>query len=205
MYDLTRNKNLIPFTDTVHTIWGKEVHTALEHRVLGPPHETEDDKFKAYYPFADKVASLPGEKFVERQFALTKNLTPTTFGAQDAWVRGIIDIGVVHGNKALVADWKTGKIRPDSDQLKLFAAFIFEHYKEVERVSTVYVWLAHNKVTKEKYTRADLPGIWQHFMGKANRLEQAYAKDKWIPKPSGLCGWCGAGQKNCEFWFKRKT
>jgi len=209
MYDLTRNKNLIPYTDTVHTIWGKDVHTAMEQRLLGPPllqpHPTDDkDKFAPYYPYADKIAALPGEKFVEKKFALTKNLTPTDFDAQDAWVRGIIDVGAVHGEKALAADWKTGNIRADSDQLKLFAAFLFEHYKQVNTVTTAYVWLAHSKITKEKYKRSDLPGIWQHFISKAERLEQAYERNKWIPKPSGLCGWCGAGQANCEFWFKRR-
>lgn len=204
-YDLTKNQNLIPYTESEATLWGSEVHEALENYLL----EDEPllgDKFLRYKPFADKIMSLPGERFIERKFALTKNLTPCDFEAQDAWVRGIIDVGVVNGAKAIVADWKTGKIRPDSDQLKLFAAFIFEHYKQVDTVSTAYVWLAHDKVTKERYTRAQLPDIWKHFLMKAERLEQAYERNKWIPKPSGLCaGWCGAGKEQCEFWSPRRV
>jgi len=201
-YELTKVKNLIPYTETEATIWGSEVHTALENYMLGEP---ISDKYLQFKPYADKIIALPGDKFYERKFALTKNLTPTNFGADDAWVRGIIDVGVVNGDRAIALDWKTGKVRPDSDQLKLFAAFIFEHYPDVETVSTRYVWLKFNEVTKETYARSDLPGIWSHFMAKALRLEQAYANNKWVPKPSGLCaGWCGAGRSNCEHWSPRR-
>lgn len=202
-YDLTKNKKVIVFTDTVHTIWGKEVHTALED-YLNDTSPLEGN-YAPYKPFADKILSMPGEKLVEWQFALKKDLTPTGFQEEDAWCRGIIDIGVVHEDQALVGDWKTGKVRPDSDQLKLFAAATMQHYPQVQTVKTVYVWLAHGKVTTETYRRSDLPGIWSHFFTKVARLEQSYVKDKWIPKPSGLCnGWCGAGRDHCEFWAPRR-
>lgn len=201
-YELTKVKNVIPYTETEATIWGSEVHEAIENYCIGVPLH---DKYLPFKPYADKVLAMPGEKFFERKFALTKNLTPTDFEADDAWVRGIIDVAVVDGNRAIALDWKTGKVRPDSDQLKLFAAFIFEHYPAVDTVSTRYVWLKFNQVTKETYARSDLPGIWAHFMAKARRLEQAYATNKWIPKPSGLCaGWCGAGRAHCIHWSPRR-
>ena len=123
------------------------------------------------------------------------------FADDSAWCRGIIDVKVLNGNRAFVADWKTGKVRVGSDQLKLFAAATLEHHPAINTVTTAYIWLGHNRISKETYRRSDLPAIWTHFMQKVARLENSYAKDRWIPKPSGLCnGWCGAGKAHCEFW-----
>ena len=197
-YYLTYVNKVIPYTETAATKYGSRVHEALElYGRDGKPVPEDCQKFTKY---VDKVLSLDGEPFFEKQFALTRNLEPCGFDDTKAWCRGIIDVGVIGSTKALVCDWKTGKIRPDSDQLKLFAGFTMQHYK-VDTVKTVYTWLVHGKTTAETYTRDDLPAIWEHFITKAKRLEQSYDKDKWIPRPSGLCrGWCGAGKAHCEFW-----
>jgi hypothetical protein len=133
-------------------------------------------------------------------------LTPTTWFGQDAWCRGIIDLGVDSGPKALLLDWKTGKVKHDSSQLKLFAALFMAAKPYVETVSTGFVWLAHDKMTRETITRPDLPAIWEDFIMRSQRLEMAYKNDRWPPKPSGLCnGWCGAGKENCEFWSPKRS
>jgi hypothetical protein len=117
----------------------------------------------------------------------------------------VIDVAVVGDKKALAADYKTGKIRPDSDQLKLFAGFLMQHH-EVDSVRTSYIWLKHHKTTAETYRRENLPDIWKHFMEKAERIERSYDKDRWVPKPSGLCnGWCGAGRDHCDFWAPKRA
>ena len=55
---------------------------------------------------------------------------------EDVWVRGVIDIGVIGSDTAYLLDWKTGKHRPDSDQLKLFAALAFAIYPWISNVVT---------------------------------------------------------------------
>lgn len=203
-YDLTYNTKVIPYTETEATIWGSRVHSALENYAKGTAEL--DEQFVSFRPYVDKILALPGDRFYERKFALTRNLDPCDFNDPKAWCRGVIDVGVVNGAKALVVDWKTGKVRHDSDQLKLFAAFIMHHFPEVQTVKTVYAWLKHNEVTKETYTRAQLPEIWQHFLQKVARLEKSYETGRWVPRPSGLCnGWCGATQSHCEFWSPRNN
>jgi len=202
-YYLTYVNKVIPFEETDATRWGTEVHLALEEYCRdGKP---LDEKFLPFKPWADKILSLPGEKFYEREFAVDAGLRPVAFDAPDAWCRGIIDVLVVDGEKALVCDWKTGKVKHDSDQLKLFAGFVMHTYPEVQQVKTVYAWVGHKKTTPETYTRGDLPAIWEHFVVKARKLAASYENDKWVPKPSGLCnGWCGAKQ-HCEFWKPKRS
>lgn len=203
-YDLQYNKQVIPYQETEATIYGSRVHKALEDyardRVPLP------DDCKPFQKYVDKLLSLDGERFFERQFALDRSLRPCAFDDANAWCRGVIDVGVVGGHRAIVADYKTGKKRPESDQLKLFAGFVFAHYPSVERVRTSYIWLKHGELTTETYTHDQVPEIWKHFMEKVRRLEDSYEKDKWVPKPSGLCnGWCGAGRENCEFWSPKRS
>lgn len=202
-YDLQYNKKVIPYQETEATLYGSRVHLALEE--YGRDGKPVPGDCKPFTKYVDKILKLDGTPFFERQFALTRNLEPCGFDDKDAWCRGIVDIGVVGAGRALAADYKTGKIRPDSDQLKLFAGFIMQH-EPVDKVRTSYLWLKHDSMTTESYNREDLPGIWQHFIAKANKLERSYEKDKWVPKPSGLCrGWCGAGRDHCEFWSPKRT
>ena len=202
-YYLTYVNPVIPYQETDATRWGTEVHLALEEYCRDDVPLT--DKFAPYQRYGDKIKALPGDKFYEQEFALNRSLKPVAFADPDAWVRGIIDVLVVNGNQALVTDWKTGKVKPDSDQLKLFAGFVMHHYPEVEQVKTVYAWLAHKKTTVETYTRADLPDIWNHFIAKMAKIEASYEKDRWLAKTSGLCnGWCGAGE-HCSFWRPKRA
>ena len=201
-YKLTYVTPVIPYQETDATRWGTEVHLALEEYCRdGKPLA---DKFLPFKPYADKVMALPGEHFFEREMAIGTSFQQVSFDEPSAVLRGIIDVLVVNGDKALVADWKTGKVREDSDRLKLFALFVMTHYPEVNSVTTTYVWLAHKKTTKVTYTRDDLPGIIEHFMVKVNKIKSSYEMDRWIPKTSGLCAWCGSGPEHCEFWRPRR-
>lgn len=203
-YQLTYVSKVIPYQETDATRWGTAVHLALEEYCRDS--KPFSDATRMFKPYGDKIISLPGDKYYEREMALDSGFNPVPFDSPDAMLRGIVDVLVICGDKALVNDWKTGKVKPDSDQLKLFAGFVMEHYPEVQSVKTIYTWLAHKKTTVETYTRADLPAIWNHFMPKLGKIRQSYEQDRWIPKTSGLCnGWCGATRQHCEFWRPKRT
>jgi hypothetical protein len=177
---------------------GNEVHKALENHINGAA--SLPDKYKGYQPIVDKIKAVPGNRLVEFKFALTSSFKPTTFFAPDAWVRGVIDFGLVTPTQAVVLDWKTGKPKDDADQLKLFAAAAFAQYPYVGTVKTGYVWLAHNKIDSQTFEKADVAEIWQEFLPRVVRLTKAAENDNFPPKPSGLCGkWCPVSHKQCEF------
>jgi len=180
------------------TTHGNEVHKAIELHMKNTAYLPE--KYASYLPLVEKVRRTPGNKLVEFKFALTQAFKPTEFFARDAWCRGVIDFAVVQPESAVVLDWKTGKVKDDHDQLKMFAATTFANHPYLKKVKTGYVWLAHNVLTSETFEKTDTPGIWQEFLPRVQRMIHAADKDDFPPKPSGLCtSWCPLTRKQCEF------
>ena len=166
-------------------LWGDRVHKALDRRIT---HGTPlPEGMTQYEKYAKKVLDSPGELHAERKLCLTPNLEPTKFFAKDAWVRGIIDVSVVNGARAWAGDWKTGKRKLDSDQLKLFAGMMFATHSSLEVVKTTFIWLKEGKADSDTFTRDQVPEIWQHFQPKVRKLELAHERGHWPPNPSGLC------------------
>lgn len=194
---LTRVSREVQEPQTDATIWGNKVHKALELYAKGEKPLPAD--LAAFQRYVDKILSYEGKRVVEEKVALDRNLKRTTWMAKNVWVRGVIDIGVVGSEKAYLLDWKTGKRKPDSDQLKLFAALAFAVYPWVQKVTTGFIWLKPKEFDKELFTRDQLTEIWGGFHPRLSRLARAYADDEWKPKPSGLCRkWCPVGRQRCE-------
>lgn len=171
---------------SVHSEWGTRVHSAFEENLKeGTP---LPEGMEHWQPIADKIAKLPGEKLCEHKLALDRNFQPAEW--KNSWTRGIADVIVIHKDKAAVIDYKTGKRKP-SEQLDLYANYVFAHFPAVEQVTTMFVWLKEKKVDKKPITRNCVPEIWQGILPRVAKLESAYKRDSWVARPSGLCrGWC---------------
>lgn len=171
---------------TEATKWGERVHKAMEDRItIGTPLPEGMGQWES---LADKIATLPGEKYAEIKLAIDRGFQPTDW--KSAWSRGIADLLVTYKNTAVVLDYKTGKRKP-SEQLALYAAYAFAYYPQIEKVTTGFVWLKEKKIDKKGFERSEVPVIWQEFLPKIRKLESAYERDSWPARPSGLCrGWC---------------
>lgn len=178
---------------TVHTDWGKNVHSAFELRIKdGAP---MPDGMQQWETLAKKIASAPGDKLPEVQLALTRDFKPAKW--DNAWTRGIADLVILHEQKAAVLDYKTGKRKP-SEQLDLYANYVFHHYEHINQVTTGFVWLKEKTIDWKVIKREEVPVIWQSFLPRIRKLESAYERDSWPAKTSGLCrSWCPV--TSCEF------
>lgn len=198
---LTRIAKVVSEPPSEAMTWGNEVHKALELAVKGT--QALSPRFASYGPIVERVRAAQGVKHTEQKFGLTSGYRPTTFFAKDVWFRGVIDLTIVTPKVAVVLDWKTGAVKTDGDQLKLFAASAFAQHPHVETVRTGYAWLKHDKLTTQDFKREDVPVIWQEFIPRIQRMELAQEQDKWLPNPSGLCAkWCPVGRKLCDFCGK---
>jgi hypothetical protein len=196
-YGLTKVTKEVVEPQTEVLLHGNRVHKALEERITGTP---LPPMYAQYEPIAGMVASTEGMKKAEVKFALTHQLTPTSFFASDVWVRGVFDVVIDKKDETTVLDWKTGKPKTDSDQLKLFAAAAFSLRPSIQKVRTGFVWLAYNKVDREDFVRDQVPDLWDEFRPRVARLTIAHSTNQFPPHPSGLCSkWCPVPKSKCEF------
>lgn len=191
---LTKVSKQVHEPQTTATLWGNQVHKALELRVgKGQP---LPDTMKQFEPVAQSIAAKrdSGAKIeCEQKMALNARFQPTTWFGKDVWVRGITDVTLTKGTTAIVLDYKTGKPTPDSAQLRLTAAMTFAHKPYIQKVVNAFLWLKikDEPPTTEVITREEIPDIWQEFAPRVQRLEIAVAENKFPKKPSGLCrAWC---------------
>lgn len=177
---------------------GNEVHKAIELDLKGE--RPLDEKYAKYRPMVDVVKKYKGEQMIEHKFGVTENFEPTNFFGRDVWCRGVIDYAVIIGNAAVSIDWKTGKPKQDSQQMRLFAAATFTMNENIDVVRTGFAWLGHNKMDVETFKREDASEIWGDFTRRVIRMEKAAEQNKFPPNPSGLCrNWCPVGRNNCDF------
>ena len=182
---LTRIAKQVKETEGEAARWGKRVHKAFEDRVLkGTPLPTGLTQWE---PMMRKLEGSEGEILAETQFALDANHKQVAWFDKSVWVRAVIDFGVIKGDRAVLLDYKTGKPKPDSDQLKLFAAVVMAIRPEVNKVSTGYLWLNTKEIYSEEFTREELPELWKPFLPRVQRLDYAFERNDWPARPSGLC------------------
>lgn len=184
-----------PGSEATH--YGERIHKFLEDRL-----KTNTDLPQEAAVYEGLVSAIlkgmKGELLVEQELTLNIDLKPTGWFDKDAWLRTKIDVLVLDTKRAAVLDWKTGKRKPDFDQLELYALQIFSHYPEVERVSVGFVWLKDKAMDREEYLRQDAADLWTKLLAQINRIEKSLETSTWPARPSGLCRFCPA-RHLCDF------
>lgn len=183
---------VFPFTDTVHTIYGKELHKAAEEYVRDGV--ALPGKFLFIQGALDALKDIPGRKFCEHEMAVTAELKPCGFKDPQAWARGIADLLIVDDDAltAWVCDYKTGNDKyPDVDQLTLMSLLVFQNYPHIRQVKSSLLFVVKNTLIKHTVTLDDKEAYWQKYRERVASLVRAAETDRWDPKPNGLCrNWC---------------
>lgn len=177
-----------PFTDTVHTIYGKELHKAAEEYV-------RDDtplpgQFAFLQPVLDALKAKPGRKYCEYEMAVTVDLKPCGFRAPNAWARGITDLLIVDDDAltAWVLDYKSGSDKyPDKDQLTLMSLLVFAHFPHVRMVRSGLLFVVKETLIKHNVELEQAEAHWWNYRERVARLEASFSNDVWNPNQSGLC------------------
>lgn len=180
------------------TRYGERIHSDLEHRLVNnKPLSDETKQYEVLCEAIERMAS-GGELHAERQLCLNENLTPTSWWGDDAWLRSILDVLILHDDTAVVMDWKTGKRRPDFTQLQLFALQVFKHFPEIKSVKSCFVWLKDLSMDAEVFTVDKTNLMWADMLARIERINQSVETENWPARPSGLCRFCPA-QNMCEY------
>ena len=185
---------------TQQILYGNQVHKALENYIKDG--EPLAENYKRFAPLMDSLKEIPGEFHPELRMALNFDKKACKWGAEDCWVRGIVDFLVVDGEDAFIVDYKTGSNKyADPKQLKLMALMVFEHFPEVRNVKAGLMFVMNNSFITEEYVRDTKNELWDAFTPDLARLTHSYENDVWQANPTGLCGWCPV--RSCEHHKER--
>jgi hypothetical protein len=173
-------------------LWGNRVHEEIDklmrlgrYDMRGSKELTPSMKqhvVDTLEPFTDD-----GLLMSEMKIGLDRQLNTCDWFAKNIWLRAIVDVLHVQGEVATVLDWKTGKVRPDTKQMKLFALVVFWTRPDIEVVNTRLEWLKHSDRTEYSYDRTDMPMLKASFVKDIGAFKNAFIQEKWPTKPSGLC------------------
>ncbi len=106
-------------------------------------------------------------------------------------------------SRNMIPTHNTGKRKPDSRQLKLFALLIFAHFPEIVQCKTDFIWLKTNEIDSAVYTREQEGELWKEFLPLLTQYKVAFKTGVFPPKRSGLCnGWCPV--TGCENWRPKR-
>jgi len=183
-----------------HLTWGTRVHTEMEERVRDKkPLSQATAKWEPYAKTFDDLRDNGAIILVEQKLGINKDgevFVLDDIDDERAWGRGIIDVLAADVPKALIADYKTGKVKKDFTQLHIFAKLVFGLRPDIEVAKLMYIWLKFNKVTTEEVTREQIERKWENIVKRVQAMEDAVETGKFPERPSGLCGWCYARQCN---------
>lgn len=185
------------------TVYGTRVHEALEDYskavvsgvAIAEQALSDGKKYREitkFLPVANAILRQPGDKYFEYQMALDADRDPCDWFAPEVWLRGIADVLIVDGDTAFIGDWKTGKVRDNPLQLKLFACMVMAMFPKVNKVTTAFIWLLYDDVTTMRFSRDDLPDLWGSLDPRLAAVQDAVDLGVFKSKPSPLCNWCPA-------------
>lgn len=190
----------VKFVQGAAAKWGDDVHNALEQLILTQGAQRLPANMAHYERFGfmmlERAAKFGGKCLAERKSAVTKDYQSTPYSNRAGWLGGKIDLTIIYeqARKAEVFDWKTGKVKNDVTQLKLYGGFTFADYPEIDVVNSGYVWLEEKQrpITPPLVLdRSAVDDVWAVFQHKFNQLRDAYLRNAWPEKPNGLCQkWC---------------
>jgi PD-(D/E)XK nuclease superfamily len=185
-------KKDVPFFETPEMKWGNDVHTAMEHRLGGKPLPAE---MRHWEPIVAAYAERKAQP--ERKLGVTRDGKPTDFFGTGVFLRGKIDVTMMHGTAAFLPDYKTGNSKyEDAFELEIQAVMLHAAYPHLTRITGCYVWLKENRIG-QTHDLSDTRSTWAKVHTKVEAIEDAMKEGDWPKNKTPLCGWCGV--LDCEF------
>lgn len=197
------------FEQSEAAAYGSDLHDFLDGVIKGT--KQWSPRYEFLKPYVVNLMSIPGTISTEHPIAFKEDWTPTDWGDKQYYVKGKLDVLILHPDKpiALIKDWKASGKAGDAEaqkyavEMDMFSWLTFKAY-DVETIKTGLIWIKTKAPESAKvYDRKDLPELEDKMLGHISRIEDAISFDKFPCKPSGLCfGWCAA--RNCSNWKPKK-
>lgn len=163
---------------------GYKIHQQLEDYLNGksidPERKPDDNLLEALHAAGAKP---------ELGYAVTKDLKPTGFWDDDAYIRMKLDVTLITPRWVIPIDWKTGKRfnkrgveRDNSLQAKTYSLAMYIHYPDLPN-KAIFDYLEQGRQEPYKFTREQA----EEVVTRAGIIDRT---TKFVASPGPLCGWC---------------
>ena len=130
---------------------------------------------------------------VEKKLAFTRAWEPTEFVAPDAHFRMVVDLTYRQGGLAVITDWKSGRVVPETVekdlQLRIYGWGVRQAlYPEAQEILLRLHFLRYGAEREILLLPEDLGTVPQELEAKIAVIE---AEKHFDPTPGSFCGWCG--------------
>ena len=185
---------------------GVDHHKVLAAWVRGAKPSQPEVLFGPAAGLCEKVISSTAELYahsadakllVEKQLAIGWNFLPVEYDDPKAMFRSVLDLAIIIGTRALLYDWKTGRVWEDPAELLLHALLLQSHNQQVTEMRGTYVWLKENTIGCEY----DLSSTLFTARTLRENMQEFVQREMWPARKNPLCPWCDL--KTCEHWRSR--
>lgn len=142
-------------------------------------------------PVLDKLRNSNTKS--ELKLAVSINMEPVPYDSPDAFFYGVIDTLELADWMACVGDWKSGKERDYTQQLKFYTMLVLINFPQLRTIKTRirYIDLGVSASGPE-FGRANLDSLWAEFQELATRAVSDHIH---APTPNVHCTWCPYSKK----------
>lgn len=187
-YDFRYNHKLEDTYKSPYAERGIAIHKDIENYLNRAGPAPEAASFLGPY-LAEVLAKADVLVRPEFRLELARGWVPVTEGLE-VWLVSILDLltTVRAENKAVVDDWKSGKIYPDhDDQKELYAIGVFRLLPEINEVLTQFHYFDIGKVVARTFYRAHAEAAMERWNRRVAKMETA---TEFIPMPGYHCRYC---------------
>jgi|SaaInlStandDraft_5_1057022.scaffolds.fasta_scaffold01038_16 CRISPR/Cas system-associated exonuclease Cas4 (RecB family) len=181
---------------------GTKLHAQLEDwvkaKIESKPSVKLSKECESAIPIVEKLVDQYENVYPEQKVSINLDHKEVSWFDRSTYYRGIIDLMVTDGDKAVVIDYKSGKVR-DYDgfggQLHLMAMIVFSIRPEINKVTAAYLFLDHKQTTTVEFTRDDMSALMKYYK---KQFDLVNAETEFKPTVNRYCHWCTATNEQCE-------
>lgn len=185
--------------------WGDVVHKAIDAFMKsGAPLPANAAH---YQKLVNYVKEIPHDDMqAELKLAIRRDGSACAFFDTGGYLRGVVDVYIAQGDRAIIVDWKTGKSKYGTGgQDARNALIIFGNFPGINEIYSRFIYVKDGHIEKKQFTREDIPQLREDVDKLDADIKWSVDNNSWPARPSGLCGWCAVFKAGkCKDAHKRR-
>ena len=159
------------------------------------------------YPMVKQFVATNTNIVAEKDIAMRRKLQSCSWFDKETWLRVKIDlIGETkkpgdmrtRDRSVSIIDWKSGKVRVDMDQLRLYNIAALLTNPRAYEARSALVFVDHKQSSKVLTTdRDNLMVELSEFTDRSEAIQIAAERDSWPEQQNQFCKWCAANVLQC--------